>query len=152
MEKYLPRVPAFQKWQEAMPQTNDSQGFQFFTARVDQMICFADVFWPEFVEQDGLILRKSNVPDDWNDYVAKAQKANWSASDYEYIINHLHIMDLFINDPDRDNIGVEVFVFLAQTIAEMWKCKLKALFPTRTFVVGVANPEVEPEVFAYSER
>lgn len=152
MKEYLSFLPIFQQWQQAVDKDEAWRSFQYYTARVDQMFSFLDILWPEFIEFDGLILRRNSIPTDWNTFQEQAQKAKWSLSDIEYIINHFHIMDLFLNDPDRDAIEIKVFRFLAYSIADMWKCRLQNLFPDRAFVVGVANADVEPEIFAYLSR
>jgi hypothetical protein len=82
----------------------------------------------------------------------QAQEAKWSPSDIEYMINHLHVSDLFLNDPDRDEIDSTVFVFLARSISDLWRCRLESLYPKKNFVIGVANIETDPEVYVYLQR
>jgi hypothetical protein len=82
----------------------------------------------------------------------EAEKAQWSHSDIEYIINHVNVADFFLNDPDRDVIDPIVFTFIANTIAEMWKCKLQMLFPDKRFEVGVTDLDIDPEVYVHIIR
>jgi hypothetical protein len=131
---------------------SDVQGYQAYLARVDTLLGMLDVVWPDFIEQDGLVLRRSATPQDWEVFKAEAAAAHWSETDMEYVINHLHIPDLFLNDPDRDTTDEAVYVFLADTIADMWQCRLQRLYPEKSFAVGVANRETDPEVFAHLIR
>ncbi|MCP4371014.1 MAG: hypothetical protein GY797_23310 [Deltaproteobacteria bacterium] len=154
MYKYLELIPDFQKWMEVSTASSkdDWQAYQFFILRVAQMVCQIDIVWPEFVEKEGLFLRKSNIPSDWVEFKIQAEKAGWSESDMEYAINHVHVADLFFNDPDRDKIDNSVYFFMASTMVEMWKSRLKLLFPKTNFAVGITEPEIDPEVYAYAEH
>jgi hypothetical protein len=152
MLKYFRQIPAFQHWNNNAPisQRDDWKSYQAFRARVDQLLCFIDILWPEFIERNNFILRRGNVPKDWEQFIRKAQESNWSHLDIEYTINHVHINDLFINDPDLNQIGDDVYGFLADTIANMWRCRLKELYPEKQFVVGVNGEKFDLEVYAYA--
>jgi len=63
-------------------------------------------------------------------------------------INHLHVCDVFLNDPDHDAIPLEVYGFLADVIADLWRRRLQDAFPQRRFEVGVTDRDVSPEVYA----
>ncbi len=150
LPEYLKLIPAFQSWSEQVPpsQKLDWKSYQSYIVRIDQSICILDLFWPEFVEKDGFILRKSSIPNDWKKFKLEAEKADWSHSDIEYIINHLNVADFFLNDPDRDKIDSIVYTFLGHMIADMWKCKLQMTFPDISFEVAVSDNNVDPEVYA----
>ena len=148
MLEYLRLTPAFHHWNDNVPvsQQDDWKSYASWKARVDQLLCF--------IEKEGLILRKSAVRDDqkWRALLCSARAENWSASNIEYVVNHIHIADLFPNDPDADQIDDKVFFFLANTIADMWRGRLEALFPEKQFVVGVSSDEFDPEVYAHMKR
>ena len=152
--KYLILTPAFQKWHSKVQGTskNSWRSYQDYFTRVDQVLCLLDIVWPEFEERDGMILRMSNMPDDWFQFKQQADQSGWSKSEMEYVINHLHIADLFLNDPDRDKIDNSIYQFLAFTLADAWECKLKMLFPNMNFAVGVSEENIDPEVYAYLLR
>jgi len=143
-------TPAYQIWCKSMPADQcDVLSYTSYLARVDQFICYIDIMWPEFIEKEGLILRSTSIPEDWDSFVQQAKDANWSERDVEYIINHLHITDLFINDPDRDGIDSEVYRFLADLVTHFWTYRLKELFPEKQFEVGIADRDISPEVYAF---
>jgi hypothetical protein len=66
MLEYLRLTPAFHHWNDNVPvsQQDDWKSYASWKARVDQLLCFIDIVWPEFIEKEGLILRKSAVRDD----------------------------------------------------------------------------------------
>jgi hypothetical protein len=152
MLQYFKLTPAFQRWNDKVPvtQVDDWIGYRAYTARVDQALCFIDRLWPEFVEVEGLVLRKNAIPKDWNEYVRQAREKNLTSRNIEYLINHLHVSDMFLNDPDRDNVNGVVYTFLANTMADMWRSRLTESFPHKRFSVGVDFEQVDPEVYAYT--
>lgn len=154
MLNYLSLTPAFRRWNKGgrVEDSGKWASYQVYSTRVDQMLCYIDLLWPEFIETDDLILRKGAIPEDWARFIEAARTANWSLSDIEYVVNHLHLSDVFLNDPDRDSIDMTVYTFLAQTISDTWKSRLNTLFPKREFVVEVNQEDGIPEVFAYAVR
>ncbi len=152
MLQYLKLTPAYQRWNDKVPVTevDDWESYQAYTARVDQALCLIDWLWPEFVEVDGLVLRKKAMPKDWNEYLRQASEKDLPSRNIEYLINHLHVSDIFWNDPDRQNISGDVYAFLANTMADMWRSRLTELFPHKKFSVGIDFEQVDPEVYAYT--
>jgi hypothetical protein len=145
-------TPAFQQW-NATSGTADQESwgnYQAYIMRVDLALCMIDVLWPDFIVRENLILREANIPQDWEKFVSEARSANWTSSDIEYVVNHIHVSDLFLNDPDRDRVDLKVYQYIANVIAEMWKCRLHILYPDRQFSVTVNDYEIAPEVSAYS--
>jgi hypothetical protein len=152
MLHYLEKTPAFHAFIRELELVSENpEGnwamYQYYSARVDQVICLASFMWPEFTEREGLILRKPHI--DWEQMIQEAKKANWSKMQTEYVFNHLHLYDIFSQDPDKSQVDNEVFTALAYVIADTWRCRLKELFPDRVFAVGVDNEETDPEVYAY---
>ena len=151
MSNLLKDTPAFKRWnvEEPVNQLNDWQSYQAYVLRADLLLCAIDLFWPEFVLKDDLILRKSNVPEDWETFINQAREANWSATNVEYTINHIHISDIIFNDPDREQISLHLLNYLAEVLAEMWQHRVNSLFPNRKFKVEVYKNE-DPEVSVYT--
>lgn len=154
MFTYPVNTPAFQRWNAGVPrnQQNDWQSYQAYLRRVDQFLGSLELLWPEFTIQDGFVLRVNNIPHNWQLFMNQAQEARWSPEDIEYVINHIHLYDVFMNDPDRDQIDITVFSALADAIAEMWKCRLNSLFPDRQFMVIINDRDKSPEIGAYTIR
>jgi hypothetical protein len=153
MSHYLAMTPAYQRWcANVPPDSCDVASYTAYVARVDHMLCYINILYPTFVRRGDLVLRSEGIPDDWSDFMRQAQEAQWSGSDIEYVINHVHITDLFLNDPDRDAIQIEVYGFLADMIADLWQKRLQDTFPDRQFDVSVTNRDISPKVYAVQKR
>jgi len=111
------------------------------------------ILWPDFVGYDGLLLRDATgkSPEDWNAYLQQFRALNWTNAQIEYVINHIHLsQDRFMADPGWSKIDNTVWLPLAYTVADMWRCRLKGLFPDRRCVVRVGEKELE--IYAQTER
>ena len=146
---YLSLTPAYQRWcMHAPSESRDLASYTAHLARVDHLLCYLSILYPTFVSVDDLILRADALPDDWNAFMSQARAAHWSPRQLEYIINHLHVGDVFLNDPDYDAIPLEVYGFLADVIADLRRKRLQDAFPRRRFEVGVTERDASPEVYA----
>lgn len=146
--KYSAKLPAFNRWTEATQKSGESEwsNYRAYSFRVDHLLMALEILCPEFVVKDSFVLRKNNIPDDWEKFLSDSREANWSSSDIEYVLNHLHIADCFPNDPDLAQIDMDVYRFLAKTVAEMWGYQLRSLFPDKNFDIWVGNMDDDPEV------
>lgn len=149
---FLAKLPEFEPWMQGSSLEDAQDSFCYFNHRVANVLCAVAIFWPKFVIKDGLLLRQDAIPQDWDDFMADATRANWSSSQIEYVLNHIHLSDLFLSDPNYRHIDVDTFDFLASTIAEMWKYRLQSLYPDTPVVVEVNEQGVDPEVGVYTMR
>jgi hypothetical protein len=149
MLQYLSDTPAFQRWVANLPSANnDFRFYQQEKLRIDEIICYIDILWPNFLEEDGMIIRESGR--DTKEIKRQLKAGMISVSEAEYIINHVHVHDLFPNDPDISSMDERVFLFLAHNLSAMWKCRLSQLYPEKRFNVGVDGDDFEPSVFVYT--
>lgn len=147
----LALIPRYQQWQH-INQITDIYFYRNIHLRVEQMLFCLSFISPKFLEYEGLILREEVIPENWIDFKQQAQNNQWKKSDVEYVLNHLHISDIFLNDPDRDKIPLSVYLEIAQAICLLWQYSLKKMFPNKAFVVEVAQEDDDPEVFFYLIR
>jgi hypothetical protein len=98
-------------------------------------IAYATVFWPQFVEIDGMIFREG---------ITESEVRAWSSSTHnnkktvEATINHLHILD--IQHPGAWLEASEAQVrFLGETLRSAWAAKLSIDYPERKFVVALID-------------
>ena len=143
-------MPAFRRWSRGIHGEQVPERYRAATARVDQALLAASFFWPEFVGVDGLILNTDHLPDDRKGYVSDLRAQGWTDSQIEYVVNHVHLLDVFLDDPDRDAIGSEAYLALARALAEMWAARLAQAYPGTRFRVGVSDPEESPEIEVYA--
>jgi hypothetical protein len=120
--------------------------------RISKAQRIAAIFWPEFVEQDGVILPafvKAPPP--------PGEFKTWT--EYERFHSHTHLQDVFRWDvPDRhdaalwlDRPDVASAPFaaawvLAQQMGQMWLAKLRRDFPAyrfRVYVTKLDDPIVQ---------
>jgi hypothetical protein len=95
----------------------------------------------------------------WSERFERASFEEWwkelhgDRSRIEEVINHLHVWDL-IDFDDGDPAANDTIDWLADVIAESWRCALAADFADRTFEVTVARGDGEygPTVTFHSAR
>lgn len=139
---------------------HDTHGFNFFDllhligSPLDALL-YSKLFWPEFVEIEGMFFLKETVEDDSDrDRIFKALKQyGEDKSKVEQSFNLIEIPSIFgkhlaetTDDEDR---------FLAERLAEIWRQRFAVLYPTKTFLVEVLSPEQtgsEVAVLFYSRR
>ncbi len=149
--RYLALVPDFQPWRERRGDSGDWRGYQAYVARVGHVLAVLPYLWPPFVEIEGLVLNRDHLPrEDRHAYLQQFRDRGASDGEIEYIVNHVHVPDMFLNDPDRDAVDAAVYTFFAGVMAEMWAHRLRSLFPGREFAVGVADEESAPQVYVYT--
>src|SRR5262245_37431732 len=99
MLQYLLMTPGFQDWNSKLPSAKDDWRFyQQQILRVDHALCYIDIFWPDFLELDGLVIRDSDR--DIERVRKQFKQGDISPEQAEYILNHVHIHELFPSEPD----------------------------------------------------
>lgn len=153
---FFMRQPEFQRWEAANPRHDDwgvYEAYEHVNARMSTIMYALGLLWPNFVEHDGLLLRDATGKslEEWDMYLQQFSALNWTNAQIEYVVNHIHVsQSTFTADPDWDKIDNAVWLPLAHTIADIWRCRLKELFPDGHFVVRVDEKELE--IYAYMER
>lgn len=114
---------------------------------------FAKLFWPDLIEYRGCVLRADGFSeqsfDEW------WQQAKGNRTTIERVLNLLHVRELVPSD--TSDLDESVYRYLGQTLAAMWACRVKLLFPSRSFIVQVEDLDEEgnaaaPTVYLYEER
>ena len=98
-------------------------------------VAYSLIFWPEFVEHEGMIFRGEEVPSALDGFMRSLKGDRRSI---EATINHINILDLhYRGSPDA---SVERIVFLGNVLKEIYSVKLAAEFPGRDIVVEFYEP------------
>ncbi|MDR2187659.1 MAG: hypothetical protein LBE62_06345 [Azonexus sp.] len=92
------------------------------------------IFWPEFVEMDGMIFREGMDRFTLNSWLTAC---DGNKSSVEAVANHLHIQYIHLSCPDA---SPERFVYLGNVLKQIYAAKLAAEFPDRRFVVEFYEP------------
>lgn len=108
----------------------DSTVVKFNTA-----LKISNLYWPEFVEQDGAVFLKSALENSYG--IPDEPMAA------ECFVNSVHLLDIFKNDASVDdepywdsNHTDFISAFeLSLKISEMWACKLSKDYPNYKFVI-----------------
>ncbi|MES1196819.1 MAG: hypothetical protein ABUL58_07740, partial [Steroidobacter sp.] len=105
---------------------------------------YASIFWPEFVEFDGYILRKG-----FSEQSLRGFESQQGATrkGIEWLMNHLHIADTHhygCPDMTRDKIAL-----LGTILKEIYEAKLQYVFSNRPCVVEYYQPEDKNDLIGY---
>lgn len=95
-----------------------------------QAIAYADLFWPEFIEHDGCILRKDRFNEE--NYKEWMKSTGGDRAAVEAVINHIHLSNLF---PHSDHNPTHAqLVQLGGMLKDFWTAKLERDYPKRCYV------------------
>lgn len=110
-------------------------------------ILYSTLFFPEFVEVDGIVLLKMNVADQVNLERFRLMKSveGKSQRELEQSFNFLEIAYCF--GAGRNELAEADEELLADLVAESWKCRLKCDYSHRRFKVYVRGPGEISDVF-----
>ncbi|HEX6807354.1 MAG TPA: hypothetical protein VF118_05160 [Gemmatimonadaceae bacterium] len=116
-------------------------------------VAFAKLFWPDFTEYRGCIVRadgfsKHNFDEWW-------ERANGDRTKVERVLNLLHVRELVPSDTSA--LDESVYRYLGETLAAMWASRVRLLFPSRALIVRYEESDekgnaVEPTLYLYEEH
>lgn len=107
-------------------------------------IGYITVFWPDFVEHNGYILRKDFSEDSLHSFEKQQGSTRKSV---EWVMNHLHIAD--IHGGDVDGLSIDKIVIIGQTLKAIYETKLARQFPHSPCIVEFYEPETESDLAGY---
>lgn len=138
----------------------DSSGFNFFDflhahgSPLDALF-YSRLFWPEFVEINGMVFLKETIEDD--DDRGRLDEAleryDGDKTKTEQSFNLTEIPSLF--GKNLAETSDEEDLVLAERLAEMWQHRLQIIYPNRKFTVQLLSAEEtggEAGVIFYTER
>ncbi|UWX03893.1 hypothetical protein H1235_15700 [Pseudoxanthomonas sp. NC8] len=97
---------------------------------------YVTLFWPEFVEYDGYILRKGFSEESLRGF--ESQPGN-SRKSVEWVMNHLHVADVHCGD--ASGLAEDKIRILGRALREIYEAKLARQFPHSPCVVEFYEPE-----------
>ncbi|MBX3282036.1 MAG: hypothetical protein KF756_06115 [Acidobacteria bacterium] len=107
-------------------------------------LAYAKLFWPDFVEFKGMIFVGDNFDRETKDRIdailhsSEAEREDFSGIEKSF--NFFEVPSYFFGRHAGDT-NEEEDRYLAEKLAEMWKCKLSMDFPERSFVIKLIEPE-----------
>jgi hypothetical protein len=105
---------------------------------------YLTVFWPEFQEYDGYILRKGFSIKSLRGFEAQPGATRKSV---ELIMNHLHIGT--IHRGDDDQISEDKIIALSNALKEIYQAKLAWQFPRTPCVVELHVPPEDGDLIDF---
>ena len=124
----------------------DSTGFNYFDFLHAQgspfnALFYSPLFWPEFVEIDGMVFLQSSVEDieDRKRLKEALHRHKGDKTKTEKAFNLIEIPSLF--GKNISETTDEEDAFLADRLTEMWRCRLAVVFPNREFLVKTLSPK-----------
>jgi hypothetical protein len=105
---------------------------------------YASIFWPEFVEFKGYLLRKGFSETSLSGF--ESQK-NSTRKSTEWAMNHLHIAD--IQHYGCKDISKDKIIIIGRILKEIYAIKLRSQFPDNPCVVEFYEPEDKEDLMEY---
>jgi hypothetical protein len=105
---------------------------------------YAAVFWPQFAEYDGYVLREGFSVDSLRGFEKQTPGDRRAV---ETVMNHLHIADIQhfgCSDLSRDKL-----LLIGGVLKEIHEAKLRHDFPHRSFEVSLWEPDDPNDLIAY---
>lgn len=105
-------------------------------------LMYARLFWPDFVELDGMVFRQEVMADDL-DYANARRMLSDVGGDREQlekILNLTEIPSAIFSKAVLESTDEEDRM-LAKYLCEMWSARLAQVFPDRSFLVELVEPE-----------
>jgi hypothetical protein len=108
-------------------------------------LAYSKLFWPDFLEFEGMIFLKDFVEDEEDRSRIRSALSKLSTPrEVEQSFNQFMIPDAFFSaglgtTTDEENI------YLAERISEMWEARLARLFPNKKCVVELQLPDQTKE-------
>lgn len=105
---------------------------------------YTTIFWPEFVEFEGYILRKGFSESSLRGFESQQGCARKGT---EWLMNHLHIADTHHHGcPD---ISKDKIILLGTALKEIYEAKLQFVFSNRPCTVELHIPEDKDNLIEY---
>ena len=122
----------------------DLEGWTSCMGNFSLAVGYATLFWPEFVEFDGYILRNGFSAESLRGFESQPGQTR---SGVEWVMNHLHIAD--IHNGDADQLTEDKVLLLGNALKEIYEAKLARQFPEATCVVEFHCPGEGGDIVDY---
>jgi hypothetical protein len=105
---------------------------------------YSSIFWPQFVEFEGYVLRHGFSVQSLRGF---EQQAGIDRRSVEWLMNHLHIADIqYYGCPDASK---DKLILLGNTLTEIYRAKLNIQFPNNPCVVEFYQPDDPDDLIEY---
>ncbi len=143
VESLILLLNEYQEWKKINPEISPIQYSGSILTTADFLATLM-IIWPGFEEKNNMILRVSNR----NTY-NNLEGTDLSKNQVEYLVNHIHVPDLFLNDSNE--VTPEILKGIASIIVDIWGLQLAKTFPNRRFSIGMNDDGIGPTVYVVSD-
>lgn len=107
-----------------------------------EALIYSRLFWPEFIEIDGMVFLKETIesPDDRERLSAAFEKCDRNPRATEKSFNLVEVPSTLFGPRVGETTEREDRL-LAERLVEMWRARLETVFPGRPFIVRLVEPE-----------
>lgn len=105
---------------------------------------YASIFWPEFVQCHGYIVRKGVALETIRGF---AHQQGSTRQSVEWVVNHLHLY--YLHNPGDEDPAKDVLLALGNVLKEIYTAKLKMQFPDQPCEVEFYIPAQEDDLDSY---
>ncbi len=110
---------------------------------VGNALLYSRLFWPEFIEVDGMVFLKDFVDDlGGPEGIRKMRDDPGRGQSVQESINNFDVNLSFPNHPEENAEGDDLL--LANQLAKMWSLRLQQLYPHRSFQVEANEDDGSP--------
>ena len=128
-------IPEIKDWQKHNGDKFDVEDWIAIEGNIKLAIGYSSIFWPDFIEHENCVFLKSHF--------SIANYNEWKNVDYieyfsqiEYVLNHIHILDLFAEEQGKQSeISKDQIIYLGIVLREIYETKLRTQFKDKTFIV-----------------
>lgn len=110
----------------------DPKAFCAANVPVAHALAVAEIFWPDFIEYQGMVLLKSAF--DEEAVVAWIDRLEGDRAAIEGVVNEVHLWDLFRLELEAEYGAVAA---MAPKVASMWISAAREAFPAKRFQVAL---------------
>lgn len=120
-------IPEMRKWNSGAG--IDVRSWIGASGNFELLIGYSTIFWPEFVEFEGYVLRAGFSIESLRGF---ERSCNGDRRRVEGVMNHLHIADIHCAP---DSITKEQVIYIGRILREIYRAKLAWQFPSKRFEV-----------------
>ncbi|WP_028972888.1 hypothetical protein [Spirochaeta cellobiosiphila] len=133
-------IPELKSWKKENGDDFDISDWTRCEGNIQLAIGYSFMFWPNFIEHEGCVFIESRFSVDSFETWKKIESIEYY-SQIESVLNHFHILDLFVWEQQNESSKNQV-LYLGKKLLEIYKTKLKADFPNYLFDISF-NDNIE---------
>ena len=142
-------IPEIKKWQEINGNQFDAEDWIAIEGNIKLAIGYSFIFWPDLIEYENCVFLKSHFSIETYNQWKKVDYVEYF-SQIEYVLNHIHILDLFAEEEGKQReVSKDQIIYLGNVLREIYETKLRAQFKDKAFVVTFNGNDQINDLYDY---